>query len=59
MVVGFASSGKSFLSLSILSLVGTNGLTFSRYLPGTLSVFIFCEQVPETNVAAKKGSLNV
>ena len=53
---GFASSEKSFLSILIFALVGANGLTFSRYLPGALSIFLFCEQIPETNVVAEKDS---
>ena len=54
--VGFASSEKSFLPLSRFSLVGGSGLTFSRYLPGALSVFLFCGQIPETKVVAGKDS---
>ena len=52
----FASSEKSFLPFSIFSLVGASGLTFSRYLPGALSVFLFCGQIPETVVTMGKDS---
>ena len=54
--VGFASSEKSFLPFSIFSLVGASGFTFSRYLPGALSVFLFCGQIPETVVTMGKDS---
>ena len=57
--VGFASSEKSFLPFSIFSLVGASGFTFSRYLPGALSVFLFCGQIPETVVTMGKGSTSV